>query len=223
MGQRIQSQFFEPTISARCVLLGLGAGLTCVLIFGCTARGQVDSENKSRVRTRPSQIRTTLVAVPGEIDYGRISPGAKSSVKFELANSSAHEVRVLQIETSCTCFTINLPDSRLAPGQSVIGDAQLDLSHERDYIGQLQMRATGRCSFRINDPVAFQLHATAEVSSAGARAANSSKSNSVTSRLQRDAGSNTSSCRGFFSALRPKKGAICSSIMRFDSLFSDQP
>jgi hypothetical protein len=50
-----------------------------------------------------------------------------------------------KIDSSCPCLTVDVP-SRIAPGEQVVGRANLDLRDEPDFAGELNVEIKGGTS-----------------------------------------------------------------------------
>lgn len=91
----------------------LAAFLACTLVvnLGCNAPADVDSIPKV-MQPRNLVNRRFL-----ESQLGRVLPGSKHSVDFQIINDHPHPVRISRIDSSCGCAVGSAPKGLFRPGE----------------------------------------------------------------------------------------------------------
>jgi hypothetical protein len=87
-----------------------------------------------------------LVPSPRKIDMGKVPALARRKVTFSLANMGNTPAAVAKVESSCHCLTIDLDRCVIAPGEQILAHANLDLSREPSFAGNLGIDVRGLTS-----------------------------------------------------------------------------
>lgn len=77
-----------------------------------------------------------LAAEPASIELGTLARGSSKSFSYRLKSNSTKHIR-LWTEFSCDCLRLSPDPREIGPGQSLMVNGVLDLSHEPDFVGRL--------------------------------------------------------------------------------------
>jgi hypothetical protein len=124
--------------------------------------------------SRSSEVSSLTLLVPSQakLDLGILPKGGSASATFWLHNPREQTVEVGEVSTSCDCLEVSLPTKTISPGQTIMASANVDLSHDRRFVGKLRLEASGftkshlqASGFRNNDEgCAFFIRINVEVS-----------------------------------------------------------
>jgi len=94
------------------------------------------------------------------VDLGNVSRGMRQSKSFLLTNTSASQIHIASVRTTCPCLEIILPHSTMMPFETMEACAVLDLREEPEFAGMLSIPVHG-----ITDAgnTAFSLHVKSTV------------------------------------------------------------
>jgi len=129
---------FSSRLRAKMVVACLWSGL--LVVAGC------DGRDPRGVPVSPNSTQSTLPLLPSEdkLKLDQVAPGGQKQCAFRLMNRSATPVAIAEVETSCDCLKIDLPQRLVPPGEEVSGRALLDLRNDPYFTGQLRISVKGR-------------------------------------------------------------------------------
>lgn len=137
--------------------LKLRSGLSIPILLLLTIPSCVSVIWASRISIQPEYpIEVTPILLPlGEVARGGFARGS-----FLLSNRSAISVSVAQINTSCACVRVILPDQMIPSGQEMKGELVVNLSQEPEFAGNLTLEVVGNMP---DGRPAFRMRAEAKV------------------------------------------------------------
>ncbi|MHB1425235.1 MAG: DUF1573 domain-containing protein [Gemmataceae bacterium] len=110
-----------------------------LLAAGCDRQGVARPiAPKSDIAGQPS---LPLVPTESPLNLGEVPAGGRKKCDFWLTNQTDSPVEVAEIETSCDCLTIDMPNRTFMPAKKVEGHALLDLRKEPQFAGKLAIEA----------------------------------------------------------------------------------
>lgn len=129
----------------------VGAGAGWVASRGSQTFSFIDVSPEMLVRSNESVLDRSepIISLPLDssetyLDMGVVPQGGRKQCDFWLSNAGDHAMEVTEIETSCDCLTIELPNRIFPPGQKVAGHALLDLRREPHFKGKLGIDVRGK-------------------------------------------------------------------------------
>ncbi len=81
--------------------------------------------------------------VLAEIALGSAAQGGETQQAFRCINDSGEFMEVVAIEPNCSCVSVSLEQSGIAPGQFLGGTVKLDLRQKPEFVGDLAIEARG--------------------------------------------------------------------------------
>jgi hypothetical protein len=130
-----------------------GIGTRSVLLswFLCAAFGCSEWAAKSRTASDTSTWRklsegdnqaALLTPAVTRLPSVTVSRGGRHELDFHLSNTSPMAVEITQIQTSCDCLRIALPQTIIRPGEKVAARARTDFADDPSFAGRLALEAT---------------------------------------------------------------------------------
>ncbi len=104
-------------------------------------------------------VPTLLTPSQAELDFGTLAKGGNGEVTFWLHNAGASAVEVTRVETSCSCFYLDLPEKTVPAGERIEVTARIDLASDPTFVGEFCPEISGLTStkgvraFRVSGKV----------------------------------------------------------------------
>jgi len=85
-----------------------------------------------------------LQCFPSVIELGEVPQAGRKEAIVTMTNSSDAYVEIAKLKSSCDCLTLEFPNRRLEPGETVTCRGLLDMTKEPQFKGRLGIECEGR-------------------------------------------------------------------------------
>jgi Protein of unknown function (DUF1573) len=103
---------------------------------------------------------SALIVDPSPLDLGSIPQGGAARASFELRNPGIAPLWLTDVQSSCPCMIVLLPDPVIVGGGAVAGELQVNMFNEPAFSGNLAVEVRG---YTATHELAFRLMAQARI------------------------------------------------------------